>query len=576
MIRLALLLAFAAAPALAQSAASRIDAPYPVPASLAPEDLAAALGGVCEAAPCVEIVDHPRVLRDEALAVTAVATPPGGPRVVARAWVPGALPEEKRPDRIVPATATERLWNGARRWDWSVFGQHAAYVEAAPGRSLEVAAAASRDAVDAALAAADVDALREAPPATAYVVPRSKQVFWSEAAAAEAAAAERPRYVALVPADRLATLLPQTEETGGAKIESGSARYAPYPQTPDDPVTPTTYAHLIVPGGRGTGRGGAAEFSVYSRDPDAAPAEPISATDYRTRRTTLRGYPALVTEGLAPDGTALPPYTEGSFPPTLLQLGGGREVSVGGTDSLLVVRLLDAFDVDALRSAPARPMPFAQSGPYGRGAGTAYVGAYEAPGRAGVVRAASGRGVEAEFVLPPGAFASSPGAVGGCLGANPEALEYATTVEAAFVLVTPRPVAPCAGVGAPDYPASPAAELAREGGFVLLQDHGPSDALPLAWVETWPALRHGLLPAWAFPLAPAGPPERRAAGPYDVLAAPFTTDGGRVPGAPFAAEALFFEAGGHLLSVVAAAATPAAARAQAAAFAASLQPFSAN
>ena len=580
--RLALLAALVAAPALAQPVPTRVDAPYPVVASLSPDALQVALGRVaCGAEPCVELVDWPAVLRSDALAVTAVATPPGGPRVVVRAWVPGTLTGEKRPDRIVPASAEERAWNGARRWDWSVFGQHAAYVEAAPGRSVEVAAARSPEAVDAALRAVDVAALREAPPATAYVLPRSKRVFWTEAKAAEAAQDERPRFVPLVPPAQLQALLPTIEERVWADVESGFTAYA-RPRSPqDNAATPAAYALLDIPSLTGGGRSvPEARLWLRSVDPDAAPPEPATYDGYRTRRTTVRGVPALVSEAIAPDGTPLSPLPKGAFPPTLLLLGSGREVSVESADSALAVRLLDALSFGAIRKAPAEPLPFAQVGHrYDRGVGTAFVGAYAAPGqpgvvRAGVVRARSEGGAEAgfevEFALAPGAYASSPNVVGGCLGANADALEYATAVLAAFVLVTDRPVDPCVGVGAPDYPASPAAELARAGGLVLLQDHGPADQTPLLWLESWPALRHSLLPAWALPLAPASPPARRAVGPYDALAASLTTEGGRVPGAPFAAEALFFEAGDRLLSVVAAAPTPAAARARADAFAAAL------
>ena len=514
--RLTLLAALAAAPALAQPAASRVDAPYPVAASLSPDALQASLGGVaCGAEPCVELVDWPAVLRSDALAVTAVATPPDGPRVVVRAWVPGTLADEKRPDRAVPASAEERAWNGARRWDWSVFGQHAAYVEAAPGRSVEVAAARSPEAVEAALRAVDVAALRTAPPATAYVLPRSKRVFWTQAEAAEAAREDRPRFVPLVPPARLQALLPTIEERVWADVESGFTAYARSRSFQDNTALPAAYALLDFPSLTGGQSAPDARLWLRSVDPEAAPPEPATYDGYRTRRATVRGVPALVSEGLARDGTPLP--AEDAFAPTLLLLGNGREVSVEGADSALVVRLLDALSFDALQAAPAELLPFAQvSRGYERGVGTAFTGAYAAPGQPGVVRArpedGTAAGFEVEFALPPGAYASSPGAVGGCLGANAEALEYATAVLAAFVLVTDRPVDPCVGAGAPDYPASPAAEIARQGGLVLLQDHGPADQTPLLWLDSWPALRHSLSAGVGAPARPrrsSGSPHRR-------------------------------------------------------------------
>ena len=561
--------------------ALRVNAPYAVPAALSPSTLMGALDRVScrQSDPCVVVREAPSTFYDDALLVVVAAEPSEGPGMLVRAWLPELLPDDEHPRNAVPASATETAWRGVRRWDWSVFGRHAAYVEIASGRSVETGTAESRAAVDNALDRVDIERLQNAPDEPAYVLPLSRRLYWSPEEAQKAAAEERARFVSLILPTTLENLLPDAPENEWEVLTSSG--FVPF-YTGGESI-PSSYAELAVHKEAGPLSIPDARITLLNFGPHLE--DDVERGD---RRTTVTGYPALVYDSTDATYTLSSPllYDQVSRAvesgaiarPDSVQLidvavGEGRHVHAAGADTALAARLLRAVPFKMLAEVPSRQVAFAQRTRYVSSSTDPFVGVHALPGSPDRVRAVSAHGSAVEFTLASDQFVSSPAASTPCPHAIPRDFLVSDGIRhrSELAVLTSLSVDPCVGFAADGYPDSQAAVLARERGLVVVEEHGPIEQFPLAWVSSWPALRHALLPTWALPLMPSGPPEQRKAGPHQVLSYSLASDGERIPGAFFAVEALFLNLDGRLVSVVAAASTPADARNRADALAATLR-----
>ena len=548
-----------AAPVRAQTAeaqtAERVNAPFRVEAVLAPADLVEALAGVCGAA-CVEILEVPRGWDGARQLAAAVATPPDGPPVTARAWRPGTLDADDRPGADVPQRAVPTAWRGGQRHDWEVFGRHSAFVDLAPGRTLEAGPAASRAALDAALDEVRTDLLTQ-PARSAFVVPGAVDLWWTAEQAAEAARRARPRVLARVPLDALQAALPVLDTLNARAYVTAGPFGDALAHVANLAVYPDGYVERTMENGPPP----LAQLLLVSTD-----AEP----DTLAAPGWVRGYPAREYAAERPRWAYYGPrvYSSSDPAPTEqplvravdVRVAPGRIARVIGPDTLVADRLLATVDLAALAGpATARAVESPELA-YARAA-TPYRGVYADDREPGTVVAVEDGAAPVRFTLPADRYAV--GVTSYCPAAG---------VGELLAAVASQPLAPCAGFSAQAYPESEAADLARSGGLVVVREHGPSAAVRLAWAVSWPAYRRSLLPAWAIPLAPDGEPERRRVGEWDALAVSALSDGTRVPGAPFAAYALFIDLDGRLVSVVGADASPGAARALAESLAATLAP----
>lgn len=539
-----------AAPARSQTA-ERVNAPFAVEAVLAPLDLVAALAGVCGEA-CVEVVEEPAGWGGSSQLATAVAAPPDGPTVTARAWRPdAAFGTPAAPD--VPERAVASLWRGGQRRDWEVFGRHSASVELAPGRTLEAGPAASRAALDAALEAVRTDLLTQ-PPRRALVVPGTVRLWFTPAEADEAARRARPRITARVPVETLRAALPRAD-TLNARVVAAAA--------PFDGVLAHIAVLAVYPDGY-------AEQYMVAGPPPRAQLLLVSTDavpDTLARPARVRGYPARVYATEQPDlAYYVSVVSDGSARPQQplvravdVLVAPGRIARVVGPDTLLADRLLAAADLAALAGPVTARVIESPELTYARAA-TPYRGLYADERSPGTIVTVQDGVPPLWFTLPADRYAVGVPAY--CEGGAGIAL----------AVVAAEPVAPCAGLSAEAYPDSEAARLARAGGLAVVHDHGASGAVRLAWAAAWPAYRRALLPAWAIPLEPSGAPERVRVGGYDALAYAATSAGGRVPGDAFAAYALLIDLDGRLVSVVGADASTERARERAETLAATLSP----
>ncbi len=265
-----------------------------------------------------------------------------------------------------------------------------------------------------------------------------------------------------------------------------------------------------------------------------------------------------------PPAPAPAPKAQPRYPKTTFLLGDGVRVVVGGRDSTLAARAVEALNLSGMARARTEIEP-AVSG--------TFVGAFETG--EGTVRVYDRFGHSVGLRPSRGMLVTGVAAIDGCAGADGLGLTHSYKGEGAqgtIAVLSRRALDPCTAF-ATAYPQSTVPQTVRDEPLALIRDHGDADATPLAWLQTWPALRHSLLPLWALPLAPEAEATRsRRAELGETITVALSIEPERGLDGPLAAEATFFVYRGRLMSVVAAGADRRAARDLLAATVASILP----